>query len=594
MIVTSERGAPAEPQTLEMLVDHWEHDAAPGDPLVVIVHFAPDAQRAFNAVVAHYDSGRLSRRFPFLRWIRGDVLLRRIEQFGWQRQLPRNLVALGIYKDINADDTLLQQAFEDLARAPPTLFVANFADADAESVFSAAMSGNEIPVAEILNDFSHWAGTFGHGMIVILPRRVLALGQVERFCSRRPWAFTSGHLFSAENDTEPWLTYFEERLRPLLCANSIALRDRVARFVKELPPAAVLRVDRTAPTDIATLLRLAKALLEDGFYEVAYRLEVLCRTAVEQPRLIDLDVDIESSAAADPQERIVGFLEGAQNLPAVTGNAVLTGEAGAGKTTALLQIEAAWSLPRVTSSGSTSARWVPLLLEVESGPLWKQVRAQLFTREHSLRSLAQVDFHCLVTLCWPASAASVRFCGLFSSPVLLLLDGLEGLPRASRRELEREVSSLRLEIPDSGVLVAVRKGEVGEFRDFDCAELRPLDDAQVEAMLAIHGGPASLRNLLGAQGAPISRYLRNPFLLSAICRIAREGADVRSWNVRQILAVPSRPSDGLLRGQASRRRDQAERRRAGARHGAPEERGSPRISSRPVAAPDRIRDRRIA
>jgi hypothetical protein len=124
-----------------------------------------------------------------------------------------------------------------------------------------------------------------------------------------------------------------------------------------------------------------------------------------------------------------------------------------------------------------------------------------------------------------------------------LLDGIDEIPEHQRQELEEELRDLQYKSPEAGILLAFRKGEVPRFANLNNVEIRSMSDRQFGDFLEKNkqDNPklVHLHGFLGVNDKPISRYLRNPYLLTLIHHMTRDGqvevADIKNFNLQQIL-----------------------------------------------------------
>ncbi|MDJ0746549.1 MAG: SUMF1/EgtB/PvdO family nonheme iron enzyme [Xenococcaceae cyanobacterium MO_167.B27] len=307
-----------------------------------------------------------------------------------------------------------------------------------------------------------------------------------------------------------------------------------------------LTVDES--TRAITLIDLARKLTEKGFYEIAYRLELYCRTLEQQHGLISLDADIHlASQQQDINQNIVGFIKGLEKTglektglektPAILKHGTLTGQWGVGKTTALLQMEHLWSLPQLNTDAGNHNSWIPLFIELgkeQTGNVWDEIRSQLkknaYWEEHRRGNRYPLACHALLSKI--VSPANIRW--LFNSPLYFLLDCIDLLSSDQKNKLEVELEALRDLYPESGFLLAFREGEGSEFDRLGNVRIRNLNEYQIQEFLKYKNTPISLDNLLGIHNKTICRYLSNPYILNIVCQLAFE-RKIENLNLQKLL-----------------------------------------------------------
>lgn len=481
------------------IFEQWAARKSVEEPLVLILHFAPDVRQTLLSISQQTEAPQHEPLWPAqnVRWVRGDVLINRSNQEVRRNERLANakrLISLGVFEEIPAIPEALDRAIRVLSKLPPTLFLLDFSQVRPDMVYPTASDGasnHDLPyVGKVLAEFCAWTASLEHRVVIGLPRLMMGLPDIAEVYSGSPWTFVSAELFSQQYKDRAQRCDqrlggdgpLDGALRLLLSANSSALLDSVAEFLASLEGGASPHTHADDLSSLPTLIQLARWLTQRGFYEIAYRLEVFCRILGQQRGLISLDADVAFEPAHQRmKDRIVGLIHGAEKTPAVVKHGVLTGEPGAGKTTVLLQMEHSWSLPQADVEGATHPCWVPLFMSVSEEPdleLSRQVQAHLNRHSHlevDDRS-GRYELACHALLARIASVSDLQW--LFSSPVYFLVDGIDETSREQRQKLERELAELRIDVPDAGVLVAFRKGQVAQFSDFDYVELRSMSDHQ--------------------------------------------------------------------------------------------------------------------
>ena len=264
-------------------------------------------------------------------------------------------------------------------------------------------------------------------------------------------------------------------LRRMLAALTDALEEDLPDDVAKLQPLRE-EVDGLQAGDGLERLWLDKVARDHGRLERYFQretdLDLLARVFVE----IDLAPERQKTASKtsrQPEEALHGPAQLSELLdlepgsaPWVTGRWVILGDPGAGKTTLLRHLAA--SLGR-----EDSPRWVPVY---ESLPRW--------LREPG--SLPQ----CLERRLRRAGHAAQGFPALFDQwardrHLLLLLDGLDEVPREDRAEAEELVRELVARWPETPIVVASRPiGYQPPAGGFTEVRLLPLDRQRRRELLA--------------------------------------------------------------------------------------------------------------
>ena len=476
-------------------------------------------------------------------WLSGaDLVARILREVSAEERSRRaeRLIPLGLFRGISSDEETLTSALDELWSRGPTLFLADFSRVKPQDVFrttsGTGLESDDPPcLNQALSRFCGMAARYGHKMIVGLPRFMTPF-----LVSRQLHGsfVTPARLFSPTYRGRA--DYCQTILRPdcrlddvlkeLLCANSSTLPAAVATFLNKFPV--------RDPTDIAPTLELARALVRDGFYEIAYRLELHCRTGighdpvslaanVYRSRRID-DGSRRERLRNDEESRVVGYLGDLKNVPmAGYRRAVLTGEPGAGKSTTLLAIEKAWSLPRTDTHEDGMPDWLPFLLDLSTHgelDLVEQIRYRLAANASvTLPRSSDTEPPACHKLLHDIRSPDVMH-WLFSSPVYLLIDGVDELllqPRPERRreKLEGQIADLSQRWGgELGCLLACRQENAPLFSDCAAVEIRPMDGGQADALAKSHEGAVDLFALRNSYGNLTFGHLGNPYFLSLLSR----------------------------------------------------------------------------
>ncbi|MBF6339926.1 SUMF1/EgtB/PvdO family nonheme iron enzyme [Nocardia abscessus] len=469
------------------------------DPLVLITDFPADAEQSLVA---------LAQVGGPVIWVAGEDLV------GASSSAPSN-----------------GSGHRDLAATPPGLLLVDFSGIHPESAWAEDGSG-----AEALSMALAWAEAKGHRVALALPRHVepgLGLDSPHH----RPWrVYRAVKLYShryahrAEHCERLYRAPLPLRdvLFPLLSANSACLAAHVAGILTKETP----RRSRTESDEIALAMSLARGLTALGFYEIAYRLEVHCRTRSVRAGLIPLAVDLLPTPGSPEKGRVVGFVASASDLPSRVQRATLTGPTGAGKSITLRDIENRWSVPGAGQLDEWIVPYVPVYVSL-SGADAPRRRIDDHLADVGFRSFVHGDTwfelvcHSMVSRL--GSLDGMR--RLFSSPVLLLLDDADELSPDAERELELNAPSES----DTALLLASRVNRGGPALRLREARIRELDEQQVSLLLQKRGGHRSLSDLLGPHGRGIAYHIRNPRLLTVLCELELTVDDLAEADLATIL-----------------------------------------------------------
>jgi formylglycine-generating enzyme required for sulfatase activity len=474
--------------------------AAWREPLALVTDFPLDAELSLAALA---DAGE-----PVL-WIAGESLL--------APDPPERFAG--------ADDA------RKLADLPPSLLLVDFSAVRPESAYD-----EQGRVAELLQALLAWAETKGHRVALGLPRYVLPHLDLD---SPHRW---SGHVYRAAELFSHRYAHHAERcerllkaalplrevLFPLLSANSVSL----SRHAAELLARTSRRRPRTEPDEIALAIRIARGLVRRGFYEIAYRLEVYCRTRSARTGFVPLAADLWPAPGRE-KDPVVGFVASSSELPARVRRATLTGPTGVGKTTALVDIEHRWSVPRNGEPGEWISPYLPLYVSLSGDAVGLRRRIDDHIARDEFRWFGygderfELDCHALVGRL--GSLEAMRH--LFGSPVLLLLDDADQVPADTHEELGRDLAALH----DTGLLLASRSEHMGRMLRLNEVRIRELDEQQVSLFLKQRRGHPSLLDLLAAHDRPIAHHVRNPQLLSLLCELDLTAGDLVDANLKTII-----------------------------------------------------------
>lgn len=491
------------PRPVEDIRAEWARSSS-AHPLILIMDFPPDVPPTLLAAADDADN---------TLWIDGEPLI-----------APAEAAQDG------ADAV-------DLSASRPSTLVVDFSAAAPDRV----LGSGEGDFGEDLFLLLSLAKSRDHRVVLGLPRFVASRLGWETLRRLSPWTFVSGELFSpayesrvaeCEKDVLGRTVPFRDVLLPLLSANSATLARKSAELIASLPvPRHPSESDR-----LAFLLGLSRSILEAGYYEIAFRLEGYCRSLAQDKVFVPLTADL----VADPESPIVGLVESTAELPAMVRHGLLVGDTGSGKTTSLLKTEQLWLLPRWATSGTRFPAYLPLyvpLARAGAFSLARQVGERLadgsFSRFYEGGERHRLACHALVGKLGTLEA----LCGLFGSPLMLLLDDADRLSPANEHRLAKDLDDLRNDYPDMGILLAGRDARMARRARLSVAEIRELNEQQVDLLLRQGHGHPSLLALMAANGKPISRYVRNPRLLRLICGLDRTGKEVENANLRKVIEL---------------------------------------------------------
>lgn len=522
---------------VESILEGWAYDEHPTTPLVFTSHFPSDA---FETLVAinYIVRGQLGQKsFPFssITWINISRLFHTDDSHNDQITAPlgpHGYLLAGIEHPLTHSPNELAEILKLLSGEPRRLFLLDLSRITPEEYLATEKDATVKRLASAIRDFGLWAARYGHRLVLSLPRFMLARQEFRQLAEASPQSFRASALFAATlPDRNPDIqavlcgTDLPDFLKVFLRANSNTLPKAVATFYRSLSASSSESVE-TGRDASHLAMALARNLFASGFYEIAYRLELYARTGSPR-RWTSLSGDVQQLDAELLAAEVVGLIPDIRNAPASFTHAVLLGEAGSGKTTALLQIERHWSLPQDRSSSRHQRCWLPVFLQLGPDP-----EAAVFERlrdEFSLRTRAGGQDQ-LQQQSLPAHDMFARCMGpetvnwLTSSPLLLLIDGIDALNFQQFDRVRRGLEQLR----GHGTLVATRIGRKLPFSK-TIIELRPINNQQFRELAGFWDATDVLEQLLGIRNQPVAYALRNPFLLSRICQLDEVISILKKW-----------------------------------------------------------------
>ncbi len=534
-------------QRVDEILAGWDPGRNREKPLVFILHFAADARETLltvRSVLAEQQAAAL-HSVQRIQWLRGAAVVRldnRRREDITQADGPKGLLLAGS-GDRRSDGAV--SVSQELTRSctPPTLFLVDFSEIPVD-FDSPAVSGVEAPglasaLTSSLADLCSWAGENDHVVIVALPRHLLCLPGLFRDAE----SYMAVELFSRFHtgrgeDCRRILGEIPlpRALEALLYVNSNALVREVADWVRGAVSSPGWAAEAVRDSPPRALLPLAARLSAAGFHEAAYRLELDFCAKEATVGFIPLEAEVVQERTCG--SRLKAHVENAEDLPKFIPRATLTGESGAGKSTTLAQIEAAWALPRWSDRGRKHPAWLPVSVRFGSSQAGDPTAA---LRCGFARHAAEVgvDLPGHVFFAEHATPENVR--RLLSSPLLFLVDDAEEAAAGRMSRVEATLAALLKNDPDAGCLVALRRDlPEGTRERWDRVRLLPLNDHQIRdiitPILKSRGLEAGLLGeLLDPNDHAIASALRNPLLVSLLGDISNGVEDVSAWNLYTIL-----------------------------------------------------------
>jgi hypothetical protein len=500
----------------------------------VITHFAPDAREALLSLAVRADTLAASADISFdkVQWLAVGRLLnephRTLDtphEFGFLELLGPSL-----FRHFHADAGSAETALAELRARPPSLFLIDASELSLSALSSAAAADSAAATVAALRKLALLCTCSGHRFALALPRFGLALPAFRDLAYELAPAnacFLADELFSITREyrRDRCLTILGGTPLPhgfdqLLYANSNLWIYRLAWLLRR----QASQTAQGASLSTRAWMNAAALLAQDGFFEIAYRIELACRTCepiTHSNRPIRLVADLKPL-----QRRLetVGFLSGLDDLPSFVTRGVVTGSGGSGKTVALFEIQRRWALPRVERRGLRHPAWMPIYLQamrcspaspdVFAFPHHEIMRTGNSRESYRLQAHGRIaPFLTLDRLQW-----------IFSSRVMLLLDGVDALSRQEQVAAEERLKSAMTADPGMGMLAACRRASGLSLPLESMIAIRALNETQVREFVGtrLESSPsrqAAVLKLLDVIDRPVSRLLRNPYLLERICRI---------------------------------------------------------------------------
>jgi formylglycine-generating enzyme required for sulfatase activity len=538
---------------LAEILEGWQHKGHCLYPLILITHFGPDAREALLALAVESEQVTLVRPWTRTQWICGGDLAARQpgDAAAMHGTAAGALVGRALFRGFSPSPENITKALDYLQTIPPTLFLLDWSEVQCMSVISSpgADGGQPELVAEGVREFYSAVDLSGHRVVTAMPRWALAAESFRSLAAeaaQRDSCFIADELFSKRNERQ-----FRRcrdaigempppaDVKALLSINSGLCIYSIAAFLRKRE--AELRNLETPHLSTRLALLLAASLYQEGFFEVAFRLEQHCRTLAGSGsrKLVALSADFVGNGE---RPEVVALIEGLENLPQMIQRAALTGFGGAGKTLALLQIEHEWALPRRERSGLHFPQWLPLFLPLARTSVQGEALADRELRVAAPRGFQQggQNYRLVAHAVMEKLGSLKDLQWLFSSPAMFLADGFDALPAERQTHVNSQIEELLSAYPEAGLIVAFREGRGPGVELWHHIRVRPLNERQLGDFLGSRGDAATVSSdavgkLLDLIDKPISRLIRNPYLLDTICHIA-DAETLEDLNMNALMA----------------------------------------------------------
>jgi formylglycine-generating enzyme required for sulfatase activity len=565
-------------------------------PVIMVPHFAADVTETLKAMsVQQTLPGRR------VQWIDGNKLLN-IDVYHRSRTAEflgavgsKGWLLHGMIGELDLTEAWFKDKFEFIRRIPSTLFLIEFAEANPKSLATDAVHSND--VCSAIGDFCRWIKDcqLAHQVIVGFPRILRTVTPFDDLVGRaldNSQGFLAADLFSEAYENR--IDYFKQLtgtpppslLRSLLAANSNSLLHEIAHFLHaDSDDDAIPRIQELGARD---LLSLAGRLFRTGFYECAARLELYCQTSTfrdfdsfrKVSDLVDLELDLMPHARQN--KPIFSIVEGFQRLPQSISredsesghtslSAILTGKSGSGKTLGLLTLQHSWSLPPAWSRARSSSDdevsdgepskkpsetsdekdTAPFMIEGRHCPAWLPLYLRLspgLLESHDfLAESLRLELERRGSLLTDSENQRIEYSRLgdlgyvrwvFSSRILLLIDGIDSLTDDQRRVVADKIRELRMSQPTLGLIVSLRNRLTFPSREHGADEMLA-DEVSVRAMhasmvkeLLNRQRPqqdemiATVKKCMRELHKPISRLLATPYIVDKFRHVFASRTDI--------------------------------------------------------------------
>ena len=501
--------------------------------LVLTTDFAPDLVETLWALKRRLAlPDEAGQEGLVSRWIRGTSLLSNLDAQPGPRAELLILRAIMGHELSKGDPT---EQLDQILEGRPSLFIVDFSDVRLEDVLAPGSKERINSALAALRQFAQIAGAKGHRTLAGFPRLLQASDPVWRFVKNTDLRYLSEELFASGQDFrvcqlhEIFNAQLQEPLQKLLSCNSNALGYAVLAFFIERGES---NWELRNETEWGSL---SAWLFRRGFYEIAYRLETHRRKPSRKKELLSLSFDVQP--AKEPgSAAVMGIVDDWADLPRSVERGELVGEGGSGKTTTLVEIEREWILPVIADEGRRRESWLPIYFSVATseGSLWQ--RLAQFWRRQAAGSRERSGLPQEELAGWTARGVLPY---VFTSPLMLLVDGLDEVPAEAATSLSNELAE---QPSPCGILAAARSDKyLSDAHGFNLVKLRALARKQIGHYLIQRrpghqsNGRSHLLDLLGWQDRPVSGFLRNPYLLRCLYELNLNERDLAEISEGELL-----------------------------------------------------------
>jgi formylglycine-generating enzyme required for sulfatase activity len=461
-------------------------------------------------------------------WIRGDELLSHADPENMRSS--REQISL-VFRQLWSDPTNYSlNSLERLLNNSKYSFLVDFGGLRLDDLFS--LHGDKPQpeltfVADVLRTFIDFVTKRNHFVVVGLPRFVFALEEWRRLMEVTKITLFTADLFIPHRAEGGALGFasipsvISRVLIPLHSSNSYSLQQLAANLGREVENSNLIAADRRR--QLAEVLGIAGILEKEGFIEPAYRVEMWYRRQLGHGHCSSSAADLFNMATSGHSD-IVGLVENIADLPRVTNAALITGESGIGKTTALEQIETSWCLPKPTEPGRRGRHWLPIYLD-SLGDLTNNI-PEAFRRRSTTSQCNRDATRLSVHQRMSRLVTTDNLSWIFSSPILFLVDDLGG---QSDDSFARDWIGSAATDQTFGLFVCCRhRSEVPvwfrrTFPDSVEARIRPLDLVSAQDMCTTAEQVDTVSRLFSSPCEPLNQCVQNRFLLTCILDSTKSG-----------------------------------------------------------------------
>lgn len=499
---------------LRNIFDQWQSQKHNPVPYAIFFEFAADIQHSMKALYNDYASFKL---------IKGDMFF-----------LP------------DADDKRIIDGFAKvLINLKPTMICIGFSCA----LFSRFLCCNdkqprikyESAMNHRLKSLCDLTTKNKHQLLLIIPNFLLTDDLIGELKSVKCQCFLPAPLFDKSYCTR--LAYCEkvlsnieipDVLKKLIMSNSNALAVIIVDFLHKHNK--TIRLTYDDPSGLTVLISLARLLTDKGFYEIAFRLEIFCRTFIQQRYIVPLSGDIEdTSIDYCENEFIATYFDSITDVPLALTLGIVTSEDGGGKSNALMQIEHRWAAPVFFNCGIQHPHWLPIrvLLNFSGGAdLFSRIRGYLrmctYVRFRSGGKKYELVCHKLLSKL--LSKSNLR--QLFSTPIYFLVDGIDNISSNHSIRFQKALNDLCKDVSSIGYIASMRNPWGNFLSNARILKLREMSEQQIRIFLKQRNISFDLLD----NAAP-SKCLRNPYLLELICALHKKRMGIRNYTLTEILRM---------------------------------------------------------